>query len=322
MDIDLLSKMVKELILDNDKVVLPGLGAFVAEIVPSTFSDKGYTINPPYRKLYFRAKPDEGNALALFYSKSNGVQLDVAERIISDFVAELRSVLFERKTVVFPGLGRLRATKENAVFFIADEDLDIYPDGFALEPVSMKTHVETQEEVRAAVAGLKAIVDEPEVIEVSVDESVMEIVSGTSAAEDNEQPLQELELEVLPEEFVKEQEEVVADTVTVAVDPEMPEVEPEVVVEEVAVVETQSDLQQAPAEQKEVANQEFRGPTFQELLQYEAIMRRRRRRGFLYTVLILIVLALVAFVVVARMYPTSFDNILYTPDELEIINWK
>ena len=37
MDIDLLSKMVKELILDNDRVVLPGLGSFVAEIVPSTF---------------------------------------------------------------------------------------------------------------------------------------------------------------------------------------------------------------------------------------------------------------------------------------------
>ena len=28
MDIDLLSKMVKELILDNDKVVLPGLWMF------------------------------------------------------------------------------------------------------------------------------------------------------------------------------------------------------------------------------------------------------------------------------------------------------
>ena len=27
MDIDLLSKMVKELILDNDRVVLPGLGS-------------------------------------------------------------------------------------------------------------------------------------------------------------------------------------------------------------------------------------------------------------------------------------------------------
>ena len=31
MDIDLLSKMVKELILDNERVVLPGLGSFVAE---------------------------------------------------------------------------------------------------------------------------------------------------------------------------------------------------------------------------------------------------------------------------------------------------
>ena len=37
MDIDLLSKMIKELILENDRVVLPGLGCFVAEMVPSTF---------------------------------------------------------------------------------------------------------------------------------------------------------------------------------------------------------------------------------------------------------------------------------------------
>ena len=38
--------MVKEVILDRDRVVLPGLGTFVAEMVPASFSDKGYTINP------------------------------------------------------------------------------------------------------------------------------------------------------------------------------------------------------------------------------------------------------------------------------------
>ena len=74
MDIDLLSKMVKELILDNDRVALPGLGSFVAEVVPSTFSDKGYTINPPYRRLYFRSKPDEGRELAGFYASTNKVE--------------------------------------------------------------------------------------------------------------------------------------------------------------------------------------------------------------------------------------------------------
>lgn len=160
MDIDLLSKMVKELILDDDRVVLPGLGCFVAEVVPAYFSDKGYTINPPYRKLYFRARPDEGDSLADFYARSNNVSHDVAERIIKDFVSELKSVLHSRKVVVFPGLGRLRATKENNVFFVADEDLDIYPEGFGLEPISLKTHQETPEEVNQAVAGLKSLISE------------------------------------------------------------------------------------------------------------------------------------------------------------------
>lgn len=163
MDIDLLSKMVKELILDRDRVVLPGLGAFVAEIVPSTFSDKGYTINPPYRRLFFRSRPDEGDDLISFYASSNNVELDIADRIIKDFVRELKGVLHEKKTVVFPGLGRLRATKENHVFFVADESLDIYPDGFGLEPISLKTHQETVEEVSAAVVGLRSLLDTPAV---------------------------------------------------------------------------------------------------------------------------------------------------------------
>ena len=53
MDIDLLSRMVGELILEHDQVGLPGVGTFVAEMVPATFSDKGYTIHPPYRRLSF-----------------------------------------------------------------------------------------------------------------------------------------------------------------------------------------------------------------------------------------------------------------------------
>ena len=162
MDIDLLSKMVKELILDNDRVALPGLGCFVAEMVPSSFSDKGYTINPPYRRLYFRSRPDQGDALTRLYAEANGVEMEIADKIIIDFVAELKAVLFSRKTVIFPGLGRMRATKENAVFFVADEDLDIYPAGFGLEPVSLKTHQESATEVSAAVEGLKHIMQDPE----------------------------------------------------------------------------------------------------------------------------------------------------------------
>ena len=58
MDIDLLSRMVKEVVMDHDTVTLPGVGSFVTELVPATFADRGYTILPPYRRLYF--SPTQG----------------------------------------------------------------------------------------------------------------------------------------------------------------------------------------------------------------------------------------------------------------------
>lgn len=262
MDIDLLSKMVKELILDNDRVVLPGLGCFVAEMVPSTFSDKGYTINPPYRKLYFRAKPDEGDALTKFYAKTNKVEMEVADKIIIDFVSELKSVLFTKKTVIFPGLGRMRATKENNVFFISDEELDIYPAGFGLEPISLKTHQESAEEVSAAVEGLRSILDET----VPEPQPVPE-----PASQPTPQPTPEPD--PTPE--------------TVPVPAPVPEPTPEPLPD--------------PKPVKKPVN--------------KAVI------AILITVSVLALL-LGTYVAVGHLAPELLDNILYTPEELEILNYK
>lgn len=183
MDIDLLSKMVKELILDNDEVSLPGVGSFVAELVPSSFSDKGYTINPPYKRLSFRKKADASdNVLIDFYAKSNNVDKETASKIVIDFLSEMQKVLELRKSIVFPGLGKLRATKENIFFFVADEDLDIYPEGFGLEPISLKTHEETPAEVSATIAALQDILNPEEAESKSGSEEPSEAVSGPEDA--------------------------------------------------------------------------------------------------------------------------------------------
>ena len=183
MDIDLLSKMVKELILDNDEVSLPGVGSFVAELVPSSFSDKGYTINPPYKRLSFRKKADASdNVLIDFYAKSNNVDKETASKIVIDFLSEMQKVLELRKSIVFPGLGKLRATKENIFFFVADEDLDIYPEGFGLEPISLKTHEETPAEVSATIAALQDILNPEETEGQSGSGEQPEAVSGPEDA--------------------------------------------------------------------------------------------------------------------------------------------
>lgn len=180
--------MVKELILDKDEVSLPGVGTFVAEMVPSVFSDKGYTINPPYKRLSFRQKGTGDDSLLIgFYAKCNNLDIETASRIIREFLHEMRHVLETRKSIVFPALGKLRATRENYFFFVADEDLDIYPEGFGLEPISLKTHEETPAEVSATMAALRGILNPEETVagEVNVNvtpDSVHDFVTSEANA--------------------------------------------------------------------------------------------------------------------------------------------
>ena len=300
MNIDLLSKMVRELILDHDRVTLPGLGTFVAELVPASFSDKGYTINPPYRRLSFRPSKEEDNLLANLYSRSNNVDEDVAQRIIADFVGEMKEVLQEKKVVVFPALGRLRATRENNFFFVSDEDIDIYPEGFGLAPVSLKTHQETREEVSAAVEELKQIMEAPQPGRTPELQPVPETEpqpEGRSAPVSESVQVPESETEPTPASEPK------------------PEAAPEPKAETVSEPESEPEQKTAPAPQPvpETAG-ESGAPG----------IRSDRRKKIILAVSIPIaaaVLLLLAYILVARLNPEFIDSILYDPEQLEILNY-
>ena len=328
MDIDLLSKMVKELILDNDRVVLPGLGCFVAEMVPSTFSDKGYTINPPYRRLYFRSRPDQGDALTRLYAEGNGVEMEIADKIITDFVAELKGVLFSKKTVIFPGLGRLRATKENAVFFVADEDLDIYPAGFGLEPVSLKTHQESAAEVSAAVVGLKHILEEPEL----QPEPQPDIQPAPEPILEPEPiSVQEPEPVVEPEPISVQEPEPVAEPEPIPVsEPEsVEEINPESAVEPEPVPEAESEAEPEAEPEEELLQPDDvaveYGCPYDVYEEKPAAKPRKALKKTLIAILVIIIVAAVllgAYLAVAKFAPEWLDTILYTKEELEILNYR
>lgn len=391
MDIDLLSKMVKELILDNDEVSLPGVGSFVAELVPSSFSDKGYTINPPYKRLSFRKKADASdNVLIDFYAKSNNVDKETASKIVIDFLSEMQKVLELRKSIVFPGLGKLRATKENIFFFVADEDLDIYPEGFGLEPISLKTHEETPAEVSATIAALQDILN-PEETEsqsgsgeqpeaesgseepseaVSSPEDAPEVTGGgqpessleAEAESDNElQPEQQATAEESDHQSEnesqhdEESEQETVQHVEASSSEDAPEVtgggQPEPSLE--AENESDSELQpessheaegesenesqsEAEGEQENEPQQEPESdnepdvPVEQnnsnEPEQPQTEPAKKSRKGWkalIWTSVAIVALAvtfIVGFVILAHIAPDFIDSILYTQEELEIIN--
>ena len=134
-----MAEMIRELVPCSEEIALPGLGVFVVEEVPATFSDRGYTVNPPYLRLAFRQKSSEDNSLVNLYAKKKSISQKEATTILGGFFKRLAAVLKDKKSVNLPGMGRLRATNENIFFFVQNEDIDIYPQGFGLESISLKT---------------------------------------------------------------------------------------------------------------------------------------------------------------------------------------
>ena len=324
MDISLFSEMIKNLILDNDEVTLPGVGSFVSEVVPSSFSDKGYTINPPYRKLSFRHRQGKDNLLAEFYSKSNGTDLESAGKLVKVFLDGLEEDLRTKKTVEMPGLGRLRATREGTIFFIPDEDLDIYCSGFGLQPVSLKTHEETPEEVARAVSDLRKMVDDPvpplkPMPETGQEEAVRtkpEPVAATEPASRPE-PVAATEPVSCPEPVAPAP----ASPASVEDSPAGPSAP-------VAAASTQ-DLPAAPATPVELPT-----PAAQDTPAAPATpdqsaaqvspapsgnVRKKRLLTGVAVVIFIALLALGGFILLSRLSPDLVDRMLYSEDELRLI---
>lgn len=354
MDIDLLSKIVKELILDNDEVALPGIGSFIAEIVPSVFSDKGYTINPPYRRLSFRQKGSgDENMVIDFYARCNNIDTPTASRIIREFLEEMRRVLETKKSIVFPGLGKLRATKENYFFFVADEDLDIYPEGFGLEPISLKTHEETPAEVSATMAALRSILNpEEEIEEVNKPAETIEAAEAEAEAEaeetttapadgnaeeadakgaENEEETAEANVNEPATEEVNEPAEVNAPAEPTGDNAKLAGDNPVNVNDLAANAETAENAESEPAKVPMTDNKSgatmpattttSTTTTVQATSQKPA--SSKTWQVIKWTVIILVILAVTAlltFIILAHIAPDFIDSILYTPEELEILN--
>ena len=321
MDIDLLSKMVKELILVNDRVTLPGVGAFVAEMVPASFTDRGYTINPPYRRLVFRqgVSQEKDHLLADMYASANNIDREMAEKLLREFLKGMVEELRKRKMLVFTGLGRLRATRENNFFFICDENLDIFPEGMGLEAVSLKSHSKPKE---LDFSEVDAVVNSP--AEPSAEspaepsaESPAEPSAESPAEPATESPAEpsaessaELSAEPSAEPAAESPTEPAAESPAepAAESPAEPAAEPSAESPAEPSAEPRWWLGETEPEEEDE--------------QHASIWKK----GWFVAVfsicclLLLAALAFALFLLLARTQPELIDSLLYTEEELEILN--
>lgn len=338
MDVDLLSRMISELVVDHDRVGLPGVGTFYADVVPSTFSDRGYTINPPYRRLSFLPNAVENDLLVNFYSDVNGIPAEVAREYLTQFLSELAAVLRKRKSIMLPGLGRLRATKENNFFFVPDEKLDIYPEAFGLESVSLKTlptmddeRVEIPFEFRAVKAkaasatsgGLTETVDPAKPAQ-PAEQTTAQPSGQTStaavAATETTKPVDQpaaVEASVQDGSAAAQDEPAAEEGEAAETTTEVPE---KAGAAEAPKANVASEKAEAP-EATEPTEPATEAPEAETAAATENQPKRFRWWISLLVLLALAAVALVAFLILAHAAPDFIDSILYTPEQLRIINY-
>lgn len=154
MTIESFTSCLEEFIMEHDRLLVPGLGAFTAGLQGATISDNGFTINPPYRKLEFIYGEDlgigENEQYDYLYSIKEKMDLEKVREELVEIISEIKREVEANSLVELPGLGKLRSLGDGHLFFVMDKDAQIYPEGFALSSVSLKNRVSGIPEVVAA----------------------------------------------------------------------------------------------------------------------------------------------------------------------------
>ena len=334
MDIELFSSLVRKLIIESDEVFVPGLGTFSATLVPASFSDRGYTINPPYRKLDFVPSGNEasngGEVPTIVRRISSARKITEAQAVaeLTECVEAISAKLEAERLAELPGLGKLRLTKEGEIFFVAAEDLNIYPEGFGLEPVSLKNkeaQESAKEETESAAKTAEMTPDGTEITE-SAAKSPEMTPAGAEITESAAKSPETTPIELLIDPLGGDSDSKPAETMSEPAPTAEPAAEPApaVTLAPVTAPAPTAEPTAEPAQAAEPAHAAEPAPvTAPASASVAAAQQPRKKLPVALRVLLVVVSLLIVAVVALRLLgtyaPDFIDRLLYSPEELEIL---
>ncbi len=120
MNIDI-TPYIKELLFENNSLVVPGFGALTLKYSPSTIDHVQGLLNPPTKSINFDGNlvVNDGKLVDIIQQKHQ-VSTEEANRQIAKFVSIMKDQLDRREMVNIAGVGRLYKDFENKIQFIPD----------------------------------------------------------------------------------------------------------------------------------------------------------------------------------------------------------
>lgn len=133
-----LTKHIEILLLENDCVIVPGLGGFIAHYQPAYYDEDEKVFLPPIRTVGFNSQLTINDGLlAQAYMQTYHTDFSDACRLIAQKVSELKEILYSDGIVEMVGIGSLRYTIYNTYEFQPLESCVLSPTLYGFDSYSM-----------------------------------------------------------------------------------------------------------------------------------------------------------------------------------------
>lgn len=128
-----LARHIEHLLRDNDCVILPGFGGFIAHIVPAYYVSEEHLYYPPSRSISFNASITMNDGLlAQSYMKSYQVDYSRATYMVEMDIEDLRCTLDEEGKVTLPHIGIITQDIHQTLQFFPEQATLPSPKHFGL----------------------------------------------------------------------------------------------------------------------------------------------------------------------------------------------
>lgn len=142
-----LGGLIAGLLRNNNRVSLPGMGAFVANYKPAIIDEETLVVTPPAKEISFSKEETWNDRLIEnLVAEQENISAEEAAKVVDKYVEEVREALNKEEKYLFAGLGMLIKDGWNFNFEI-EEGVNLLPDAFGLESITLKKPAVAKEPV-------------------------------------------------------------------------------------------------------------------------------------------------------------------------------
>jgi len=128
-----LSPFIRELLFENDCVILPGFGGFIGNYTPARIDRESNIFHPPVKSISFNSKLEHNDGLLIGrISQKKDMGYPDARQFVEDYIKGLRSKLEKGERVHLDDIGHFQLNGEGSIQFEPDNSVNYLLDSYGL----------------------------------------------------------------------------------------------------------------------------------------------------------------------------------------------